>query len=112
MNHLFYYNLLLLIDLSYQVDFLNQQYFPSFFYQKFEQKHAEGGDDLKEETMNFKAILMKVQNFCSEEYFGKMAIDSTQWNERFTINSTDCQLMAIGEVSFINTLRGNIDFIW
>ena len=87
-----------------RLDYLVYQY----FLEKFQTKVSKEGDDFREETLNYRKVLFKVQNWCFDQYFGKLTVEATEWNEQFSVTSLDCKLMAKLEIDFINLLKGAV----
>ena len=69
------------------------------FYPKFWAEIGKEGDDFHREVSHLKDVNERVANYCSAINKGEtLAVARSEWNEEFTVNSTDCRLMKIREV--------------
>lgn len=77
----------------------------NFFLRRFKESLKKSEENVFAETKTFKRILLTVQHWCFDRYFGELTIDATKWNNKFVINSNDCKLIATKELAFIALLK-------
>ena len=78
-----------------------------FFTKLFEYKVEAEGPDFKDEVRHFETILKQVRSFCdhSKAPTDQLKVQATAWNDNFIVSKSDCDLMKLGEIKFINNLR-------
>ena len=78
-----------------------------FFTKIFDYKVRAKGPDFQDEVNNFRDILQKTKTFCTQPKAGenKLTVKASKWNSGFEVSRSDCELMLLGEIKFIQRLR-------
>lgn len=78
-----------------------------FFWKVFDYKVENEEGDFKDEVRQFKNILDQTTSFCgrSKSPNNNLQIFATRWNDDFGISHSDCALMEMDEMKFIENLR-------
>lgn len=65
-----------------------------FFKTKFVKRINEQSEDFHEEVKHFKRTISQIKHYCSENYRHKhIIIESSIWNEEFSISREECNFM-------------------
>ncbi|XP_053402558.1 galactose-3-O-sulfotransferase 2-like [Mercenaria mercenaria] len=75
-----------------------------YFLKVFEMKLKNTSKDFYDEVTVFKTVLEKVGEFCNTKN-DKLVVESSKWNDEFTVFMRDCALMNRTELSFIAFIR-------
>ncbi|XP_045212360.2 galactose-3-O-sulfotransferase 2-like [Mercenaria mercenaria] len=80
-----------------------------FFEERLNKQIESEGVGFQEEVENFKEIRKYVENFCHvvPRHIMSVKIDRSKWTDSFEITRSDCNLMHLGEIQFIQMIRKN-----
>ncbi|ESO83109.1 hypothetical protein LOTGIDRAFT_169752 [Lottia gigantea] len=76
------------------------------FRRKLEKEILASGLEFSNEVHNFKIILRLVMDFCTHSYGPEvLTIPQSTWNEEFTIDREECELMELSEFPLVKMLQ-------
>ncbi|ESO92162.1 hypothetical protein LOTGIDRAFT_162814 [Lottia gigantea] len=75
------------------------------FKMKLFQEIISHGTDFLNEVFYFKIILKQVHDYCKYPTQDNLQIPSSKWNEKFTINTSECHLMNLTEFPLVSMLQ-------
>jgi len=73
--------------------------------EQLERKIVNSGDDFMGEVARFKGVIESVTHFCTDDMFGSMTFERSNWDAPFTVTIDDCKAYSKGEVKFIQDIR-------
>ena len=78
-----------------------------FFSKIYDYKVQAEGPGFQDEVRQFKNVLQQTKTFCdhSKQEADKQKVKATEWNSEFEVSHSDCELMQLGEIKFLQRLR-------
>ena len=78
-----------------------------YFTKRFEYKVDAEGSLFHDEVKQFQVIQEQVKAYCNRvnRDGGTLKVSASVWNEPFLVAKSDCELMKLGEIPFVNKLR-------
>lgn len=76
----------------------------AMFYKEFWRKVSLEGSNFFEEVRYFKKILTKVNKYCINNGSNELFIQNSHWNQGFQITKSDCNLMKLSELDFMDKI--------
>ncbi|KAL8608307.1 hypothetical protein ACOMHN_042174 [Nucella lapillus] len=74
-----------------------------YFYHKFNAEVAREGDSFQQEVQHFRKTLARTDSYCHNDTLRQndvLVIGASPWNDLFTVNAADCELMMVSELNF------------
>lgn len=76
----------------------------AMFYKEFWRKVSLEGSAFYEELRYFKNILIKMNKYCLNSGSHELIVPSSHWNGGFKITKSDCALMRLNELQFMDKI--------
>lgn len=89
-----------------RVSFLDYAVY-DFFSKIFDFKVQDEGPLFQEEVKQFEKVLQQTKSFCEQSVSDtyRLEIPASEWNAKFEVSPSDCELMKLGEIKFLQNLR-------
>ena len=76
-----------------------------FFTKIYRHKVKAEGRLFQNEVKQFQAVLKQVRSFCDQNTVDNLEVTASSWNQDFIVTKSDCALMKLQEIKFLNNLR-------
>ena len=76
-----------------------------FFTNIYRHKVKAEGPLFHNEVKQFQAVLKQVRSFCDQNTVDNLEVTASSWNQDFMVTKSDCALMKLQEIKFLNNLR-------